>query len=489
MESPTTQANEEDQPSDGIGRPSPRPTWHLTPARNWMNDPNGLVHVDGVYHAFFQYNAGGEGWSDMSWGHAVSEDLLAWRELDVAIPATANEQAYSGSAVVDHGNTSGLGDGGTDPIVAVYTAATKDGLQAQSLAFSQDRGATWQRYDRNPVLDRGSREFRDPKVFRFEGADGHARWIMVVVEAVAHEVLVYSSDNLRDWTWESAFDHPTPLDEIWECPDLFPLPVDGDEADQRWVKLLSTHDHDRTDEQGSTMRWILGDFDGRRFTPAPGETWRLLDHGRDFYAGVTFSDAPDGRRLMLGWMSNWQYAHEAPTAPFRGAMSLVRELSLRTVVSDTGADARVELVQTPIVPEGLGLRSEDEGDDEGLVVGLAGVVSIESVGSARTVSVELCSGDDALATVTLDANAGEVVFERASAGVDAIDGRYASVRRMPWDGGLVEVFLDAHLVEVFACDGASVMSHQAFVGPDGWRVRVIGGAAADVTVAVPSDTE
>ncbi|MFW2513714.1 GH32 C-terminal domain-containing protein [Demequina sp. SO4-13] len=484
MDPATDQASEDDQPSDLIGRLSPRPAWHLTPARNWMNDPNGLVHIDGVYHAFFQYNPGGEGWGNMSWGHAVSEDLISWRELDVAIPATATEQVYSGSAVIDHGNTSGLGDGTADPIIAIYTAATPDGLQAQSLAFSQDRGATWQRYDRNPVLVRGSRDFRDPKVFRFEGADGKARWVMVVVEAVAHEVLVYSSDNLRDWTWESAFDHPTPVDELWECPDLFALPVDRDEADQRWVMLLSTHDHDRTDEQGSTMRWIVGDFDGRRFTPAPGETWSLLDYGRDFYAGVTFSDAPDGRRLMLGWMSNWQYAHEVPTVPFRGAMSLVRELSLRTT-----ADARVELEQTPVVPEELGLLSVGDDNDDSLELGLVGVVTIESLKAERTVSVELCSGDNVLATVTLDVDSREVVFERASAGVDGIDERFASERRMPWDGDPVEVFLDAHLVEVFACDGASVMSHQVFVGPEGWRVRVIGGAAGAVTIAVPADTE
>ncbi len=436
-----------------------------------MNDPNGLVHVDGVFHAFFQYNPGGAGWGNMSWGHAVSDDLLTWSELDVAIPFTDTEQVYSGSAVVDHGNTSGLGDGVTDPVVAIYTAATSDGMQAQALAVSQDRGMTWERFAGNPVLDRGSREFRDPKVFRYDGGDGRARWIMVAVEARAHEVLVYSSENLRDWTWESKFDHPLPADEIWECPDLFPLTLDGE---QRWVMLLSTHSHEPGHIQGSTMRWILGDFDGHRFAPAPGEDWRLLDHGRDLYAGVTFSDVPDGRRVMLGWVSNWQYARDVPTVPFRGAMSLPRELSLRR------ADARVELVQTPLVPEELARRPVDVVAHEPVEVGLTGAISVRAAGA---VAVELCSGDTVLATVTFDGASGEVVFDRMAAG--GVDDTFSSVRRMPWDGGLVEVFVDAHLVEVFACDAAAVMSHQAFVGPEGWSVRVIGDEAADVTVALP----
>lgn len=480
-----------DQAPAATGADSPRPAWHLTPERNWMNDPNGLVHVDGVFHAFFQYNPGGAGWGNMSWGHAVSEDLLTWRELDVAIPFTDTEQVYSGSAVIDHGNTSGLGDGETDPVVAIYTAATTDGLQAQALAFSRDRGMTWERYAGNPVLDRGSREFRDPKVFRYSDGDGPARWIMVAVEAVAHEVLIYSSENLRDWTWESKFDVPMPLDELWECPDLISLPLDGEE---RWVMLLSTHSHDPANTQGSRMRWFLGDFDGHRFVPAPGEQWRLLDLGRDFYAGVTFSDAPDGRRLMLGWMSNWQYAREVPTEPFRGAMSLPRELSLRAADARAGSGG-IDLVQRPVVPEGVEWRPVDVAAHEPaeIEVGVTGVLSVEAdLAGGRALVLELCSGDDVLATVTLDGPSRALTFDRPAPGGDGVHETFPSVRRMPLggDGRLasVQIYLDAHLVEIFASDGAAVMSHQAFVGADGWRLRVAGDASAQVMVG-ETDTE
>jgi sucrose-6-phosphate hydrolase SacC (GH32 family) len=440
-----------------------------------------------VFHAFYQYNPRGVGWGNMSWGHAMSEDLVSWRECEVAIPCTPTEQVYSGSAVVDRGNTSGLGVAGVDPVVAIYTAVAPDGAQAQALAFSQDRGDTWERYAGNPVLDRGSREFRDPKVFRYGGGLAPARWIMVAVEAVAREVLVYSSVNLREWKWESNLTLPTEHDGVWECPDLFALPIDGDERGLRWVMVISTNTEDPADPQGSATHWLLGDFDGSVFAPASGERWRLLDHGRDFYAGVTFSDVPAGRRLMLGWMSNWQYARDVPTAPFRGALSLARELSLRTT-----ADAEVELMQRPAMPAGLEWRSVPVpgGEPVDIDVGLVGLLEVEpGLAGGQSLTLELCSGDAVLATVTLDGASGELVFDRLALPSDGIHTTFPSVRRMPLGQGEgsahVQLFLDAHLVEILACDGAAVMSHQVFVGPEGWRIRVASDESTRVRVAVP----
>lgn len=301
-----------------------------------MNDPNGLVHLDGVYHLFFQHNPLGHDWGNMSWGHATSRDLLHWRELPVAIPCAPDEQIYSGSVVIDRQNSSGLGAPSPAPdapplLVAVYTSVDAGGTQAQALAFSHDGGDVWQKYAGNPVLDRGSREFRDPKVFAYTpaGGDGETLWIMVAVEAVDRQVLVYSSPDLRSWVFESAVGPLGPEGVVWECPDLFPLPIDGEPGRETWVMLLSTN---RLDEAGdavdSSMTYLIGDFDGHRFVPDDAEAWPTLDHGRDFYAAVTFHDAPADRRIALAWAGNWQYAARTPTAPWRGAMSLPWELGL-----------------------------------------------------------------------------------------------------------------------------------------------------------------
>ncbi|MFC5661927.1 GH32 C-terminal domain-containing protein [Kitasatospora misakiensis] len=239
-----------------------RPQTHYTPAQNWMNDPNGLVYYSGEYHLFYQYNPDGNSWGNMSWGHAVSTDLVHWNELPLAIPHDSGEMVFSGSVVVDTGNTSGFGSATNPAMVAVYTSAYPDGKQAQSLAYSTDRGRTWTKYAGNPVLDIGSQAFRDPKVQWYAPTRS---WLMTVVMADEHKVVFYTSRDLKSWTRLSEFGPAGATGGAWECPDLFPLAVDGDPARIKWVLVVSLNPGGIAG--GSGMQYFLGDFDGTTFTP------------------------------------------------------------------------------------------------------------------------------------------------------------------------------------------------------------------------------
>lgn len=253
-----------------------RPAYHYTPERNWMNDPNGLVYHDGVYHLYYQHNPQAPVWGNMSWGHATSPDLVHWVEQPLAIAQTFNDQGqaiediFSGSIVVDTENTSGLGTADNPPLVAHYTSAytgahpTHPGIQAQSVAYSLDGGYTWEKYEGNPVLDRGSANFRDPKVFRYTSPEtGESYWVMVAVEALEHEVLIYRSDNLLDWTHLSTFGPANATGGIWEVPDLFPLPVDGT-GETKWVMIVNLNPG--SPAGGSGAQYFVGEFDGVTFT-------------------------------------------------------------------------------------------------------------------------------------------------------------------------------------------------------------------------------
>ncbi|WP_161925092.1 GH32 C-terminal domain-containing protein [Actinomyces sp. 432] len=272
-----------------------RPLAHYTPEINWMNDPNGLVYVDGEYHMFYQYNPEGSQWGNMSWGHAVSTDLVHWEELDVAIPYTEDYGVFSGSAVYDEHNTSGLGTADNPPLVAVWTRADNhNGNQSQSLAYSTDKGRTWTTYNGgDPVLDIGSTEFRDPKVFWDEGA---GRWTMVVALSADHQVAFYSSDNLIDWTRQSTFGPMGDTSAVWECPDLFPMALDGDPNNVKWVLSLSV---------AGMGRYFTGDWDGTTFTADAlpsytGEGTVLEDWESGTYAGWTTTGTAFGQAPASG---------------------------------------------------------------------------------------------------------------------------------------------------------------------------------------------
>ena len=232
-----------------------RPYYHYTPQQNWMNDPNGLIYYGGKYHLFYQYNATGNTGGNASWGHAVSTDLTHWKQLPIAIPSDANEEVWSGSVVYDKANTSGLGTGKTGPLVAVYTSAPRaTGVQRQSIAYSTDGGTTWTKYANNPVIDIASHNFRDPKVFWYAPAN---QWRMVVALSDQHKVAIYGSTNLKDWTERSEFGPDGVTSAVWECPDLFPLQLDGKASDTRWVLTVNV---------AGKAEYFVGSFDGSTFT-------------------------------------------------------------------------------------------------------------------------------------------------------------------------------------------------------------------------------
>ena len=319
-----------------------RPQFHFTPVRNFMNDPNGLVYYKGEYHLFYQHNPLGPKWGHMSWGHAVSRDFLHWEHLPVALKEEHGVMIFSGSAVVDRNNTSGFckpANGDPSCLVAIY-AGHGHNRQTQNLAYSNDRGRTWTKYAANPVLDLGLKDFRDPKVFWHEPT---ARWIMVTVLPDQHKVRFFGSSDLKRWEALSDFGPAGATGGVWECPDLFPLRVDGDPSDIRWV--LDVDINPGAIAGGSGGQYFVGTFDGRTFVNdnAPDRTlW--VDYGKDFYATISFSDIPpsDGRRIWMGWISNWLYANVEPTTVWRGAQSVPRRLTLRRTPNG------IRLVQSPI---------------------------------------------------------------------------------------------------------------------------------------------
>jgi sucrose-6-phosphate hydrolase SacC (GH32 family) len=331
-----------------------RPEFHYTPANNWMNDPNGLLYYKGFYHLFYQYNPEGDEWGHMSWGHATSTDLLTWSELPVAIRDDERAMIFSGSAVVDHSNTSGFGSIDNPPMVAIYTEHQEE-HQAQGLAYSTDEGLTWTKYAKNPVLDLGKKDFRDPKV-SWDSARGH--WLMVVALPQEFIIQFYKSDDLKSWSHLSNFGPVGAIGGIWECPDLFELEVAGG---TKWVLIVSLNPGGPVG--GSATQYFIGDFDGVSFTQTEYlDQIKWLDFGADYYAAVSFNNAPDNRRIMIGWMSNWDYAKIVAATPYRGQMSLPREISLAKI------DGAIELIQQP-VPEASKLVREIEITADPIVLG------------------------------------------------------------------------------------------------------------------------
>ena len=350
-----------------------RPNFHFTPKANWMNDPNGMFYFNGTYHLYYQYYPDGNVWGPMHWGHATSTNMIAWEEEPIAIYPDDLGLIFSGSAVVDVNNTSGFGKDGIVPIVAMYTYHNMKGEQAgdldfqtQAIAYSLDEGMTWVKYDKNPVIpNSGIKDFRDPKVI---WDVDHSKWIMTL--AAGDKVLFYSSLNLREWILESSFGAAFGQhDGMWECPDLFPIKVSGQD-ETKWVLLVSINP--AAPNGGSGTQYFVGDFDGQKFTLDTDFKQQLqqdravwLDYGRDNYAGVTWSNIPkkDGRKLFIGWMSNWEYARDVPTETWRSAMTIPRELKLKKnekefVLSSAPVSELSKYVSKTIVKETLTVNNQ-----------------------------------------------------------------------------------------------------------------------------------
>ncbi|WP_436416494.1 glycoside hydrolase family 32 protein [Petrimonas sp.] len=306
-----------------------RPQVHFTPPAHWMNDPNGMVYHNGEYHFFYQHYPEKSVWGPMHWGHAISTDLVHWEHQPIAIYPDSLGYIFSGSAVVDSKNTSGLGTAQNPPLIAFFTYHDMEAerqerfheIESQATAFSLDNGRTWTKYDRNPVVKNpGIRDFRDPKVMWHEES---GQWVMSI--ASGQVIQFYTSPNCLDWTYASEFGEGVGNHGgVWECPDLFPLKVDGTD-ETRWVLIVNINPGGPAG--GSATQYFVGDFDGKTFT-SPQTDAQWMDYGKDNYAGVTWSNAPDGRRILVGWMNNWQYAGEKPAQIWSGAATFPRELGL-----------------------------------------------------------------------------------------------------------------------------------------------------------------
>jgi fructan beta-fructosidase len=470
--------------SPGYFREAFRPQFHFTPEVNWMNDPNGLVYFDGEYHLFYQYNPYGIAWGHMSWGHAVSDDMVHWKHLPIALLEEDGVMIFSGSAVVDHDNTSGFGTGDAPPLVAIYTGH-QPGRQNQCLAYSNDRGRTWTKYAGNPVIDLDMADFRDPKVFWHEGTQ---KWVMIVALAADKRLQLYGSPDLKSWELLSEFGPAGAPNKLnWECPDMFELPIEGQPGKTKWV--IEVGMGGGAVAGGSGGEYFVGDFDGKEFRcDDPPQRVRWLDYGCDFYAAVSWSDIPkeDGRRILLGWMNNWPTSL-TPTSPWRGAMSLPRTLALR----QSGDD--VTLAQRPIAElerlRGKHVQRRDislKGELD-LSAELPGsqleIIAEFEVGDAGAVGLVVRQGHGEATEIGFHAAAGEVYVDRRTSSVvefqEGFAGRHAGPLT-PVDGRVkLHVFVDRSSVEVFAGDGETTVTDLVFPSATsvGWQVFSLGGEA------------
>lgn len=452
---------------------TPRPRFHFTAPQGWLNDPNGLVYFDGEWHLLYQHNPFGIDWGHMSWGHAVSRDLLHWEHLPVALPEQPDYMIFSGSAAVDWNNTGGFGDGVRPPLVAAYTAH-REHEQTQHIAFSLDRGRTWTPYAGNPVLAIGSREFRDPKLFWHTPS---GRWVMACVLADRRQVRFYGSPNLRDWQHLSDFGPVGATAGLWECPDFFPLSVEGDSARQHWVL--------KVDDQRSGAQYFVGDFDGERFVcDDRPDVVRRVDFGKDFYAAQSWNDAPDGRRIWLAWMSHWDYAARTPTTPWRGMMSAPRELALHR-----DGDG-LHLAQRP-VRELCSLRCAHwRIEDAALGAANDRLRALGACGTALEIDATFAYVDGAEFGVKVRAGAaeetvigyspaaGQLFVDRSRSGDVSFSPRFDEWHTAPCalrDGTLtLHILVDACSVEVFADDGRVVISDLIFPQPESDGIAIFG---------------
>lgn len=451
---------QKEEPSDPSGPDEPqgssnydelyRPQIHYTPAKNWINDPNGLVFLDGTYHMFYQYNPEGNGWGNMSWGHATSTDLIHWEEQPVALTRDALGAVFSGSCVIDKNNTAGFG---ANAMVALYTSAGETGdvagKQQQSVAYSTDGGKTFTRYANNPVIANNDDNLRDPKVFWHEAT---SKWVMVLAKGWARGCEFYTSADLKNWEHASTFvyDFPNRPGFQWECPDLLQM---GD----KWVLLLSVNPQGPL--VGSGMMYFVGQFDGTTFTPDALDYPLWLDYGMDNYAGVTWSNTGN-RKLMIGWMNNWSYSGDVPCSPWRSAMTLPRELQLvningKPVLTQTVVK-EIEDIAGEWQPAGPGLDVKDAYQLR-LTISLdkRSVVTLSNA-AGEQFSFEISATERAL-----------IAHRTAASGKTAFNGTFSipSMRAPLFTEDnkvTLDVFVDQSSVEIFTDDGTLSMTNLVF---------------------------
>jgi len=470
-----------------------RPQFHFSPDSMWMNDPNGMVFFNHEYHLFYQYYPDSTVWGPMHWGHAVSTDMVHWQHLPIALFPDSLGYIFSGSAVVDWKNTSGFGKDGEVPLVAIFTyhdpkgeKAGKNDYQTQGIAYSLDNGSTWKKYDNNPVLGNpGKKDFRDPKVFWHEESSS---WVMIL--AVGQHIEFYRSPNLKDWTLASAFGYREGSHAgVWECPDLFRLQARPSNASP-WVMIVNLGSG--TANGGSGTQYFVGEFDGYTFinNNDPSEIlW--LDDGRDNYAGVTWSDIPkkDGRRIFLGWMSNWAYAQKVPTSPWRSAMTIPRSLSL--AITGLGLRLRQQPVRelNSLVKDSITFASQSfdqftlpslKRNDSlfRIKAKLTGVTGLDSVG------LRFSNDVNEHITFLFIPGKNRFIMDRRHSGKDDFEPGFAGIhrgdRKIRSDTLDIDIFLDVASIEVFADHGLTVMTDIFFPSRHYDKINLIGGEGLQV---------
>lgn len=449
---------------DMANKESFRPVYHHTPAYGWMNDPNGMFYKDGLYHLYFQYNPYGSVWGNMHWGHSTSTDLMHWKFEGCAIVPDAWGAIFSGSCVVDHENTAGFGK---EAVVAFYTSAKSTpwgDIQMQSMAYSLDNGKTFTKYEGNPILTSSEKDFRDPKVFWY--APGK-HWVMIL--AVGQHMEIYSSINLKEWKKESEFGAMQGAHGgVWECPDLVEIPVEGS-REKKWVLICNLNPGGPFG--GSAAQYFVGSFDGKKFVNESPTQTKWMDWGKDNYATVTWNNAPDGRCIALGWMSNWQYANNVPTRQYRSANTLARDLTLyregqelylKSTPSSEVNKARGKKVSIPSFKvsekhEMVNLFEEKQGAYEVEIV-------IQNTGASK---IAFCLLNDKGEKVSMyyDLNRKQFVMDRSESGKVDFSKDFPAVTVAPVNVDkelTLRLFVDRSSIEAFGEDGKFVMTNLVF---------------------------
>lgn len=449
---------------DMANKESFRPVYHHTPAYGWMNDPNGMFYKDGVYHLYFQYNPYGSVWGNMHWGHSTSTDLMHWKFEGCAIVPDAWGAIFSGSCVVDHENTAGFGK---EAVVAFYTSAKSTpwgDIQMQSMAYSLDNGKTFTKYEGNPILTSSEKDFRDPKVFWY--APGK-HWVMIL--AVGQHMEIYSSVNLKEWKKESEFGAMQGAHGgVWECPDLVEIPVEGT-REKKWVLICNLNPGGPFG--GSAAQYFVGSFDGKKFVNESPTQTKWMDWGKDNYATVTWNNAPDGRCIALGWMSNWQYANNVPTRQYRSANTLARDLTLyregqelylKSTPSVEVKKARGKKVSIPSFKvsekhEMVNLFEEKQGAYEVEIV-------IQNAGASK-IAFSLLNDKGEKVSMYYDLNRKQFVMDRSESGKVDFSKDFPAVTVAPVNVDkelTLRLFVDRSSIEAFGEDGKFVMTNLVF---------------------------
>ena len=433
-----------------------RPTYHHTPAYGWMNDPNGMFFKDGVWHLYFQYNPYGSYWENMSWGHSTSTDLIHWEQQPTALMGDGLGTIFSGSCVVDKENTAGFG---ANAVVAFYTSAGE--RQTQSMAYSTDGGKTFTKYANNPVLTSEAPDFRDPKVF-WNAEAGF--WNMIL--AVGQEMQIFSSANLKDWTYESSFGRQYGNHGgVWECPDLMKMPVEGTDQ-SKWMLICNINPGGPFG--GSATQYFVGTFDGHTFQceSAP-EVTKWMDYGKDHYATVTFSDAPDNRKVAIAWMSNWQYANQVPTKQFRSANSIARDLGLFEYKGETYCSVRPAKEMDAV--RGEVLKQPSERCE--IVITLRGEAEI---------TLRNAKGERVMMTYNPDEE--HFYMNRLQGGDVSFSDNFPTITVAPTYGKLkqLRLFVDKCSIEALDADGKMAMTNLVFPSEPYNKLTIKGKAKAKI---------